>query len=306
MTNLTDPELIHFLACPDCGSGLFEAENRLKCASCNRDYEIRNGIPLLYPKDIDRERLREEESLAEMMKQPRLSRKDSFSSVQWENSKQEFWGMVRDNIEAPPKSFINIGCGYDACFGEFQQGGYVFVNFDIVYDMLATLQRDVGATSCVAGDVNRLPFKKHAFDYVASIDVIHHESHKIPILLRSFGNLLKPGGLLFLEDLNAWGLFQSVKSLLLPRPLHRFLRSTYHRLRHSSHKPADYEFPTSLWHVKNVLEGLGFCDIRVHPNNAYPNIGPASFQIYEFFNRIEWVRKYQNYHYMLSAIKRHA
>ncbi len=304
MANLASPELIHFLACPDCGGDLLEAAAVLKCAYCHREYEVINGIPLLYPENMDIERLREEENLAEMMKQPRLSRRDRFISVQWEKSKQEFWGMVKDNIEAPLRSFINVGCGYDASFNSFQQEGYVFVNFDIVYDMLYTLQRDYGARYCVAGDINSLPFKEESFDYVVCIDVVHHESDKLSILLKSFGNLLKPGGSLFLEDLNAWGMFQLVKSLLLPKPLHRFLRATYHKLKRSTHKPADYEFPTSPWRVKRIMEGLGFCHITVHPNRAYPNIGPLSFRGYKVLSETEWGRKHHNYHYVVSAVKK--
>jgi len=300
---LTNPELIHLLACPDCGGDLLQAETALECPRCSRRYEIRNGIPILYPRDMNTRRLREEENLAEMMKRPPSSRKERFSSLQWSISKDEFWGMVRKSIASPPGSFINIGCGYDACFREFEQQGYVFVNFDIVYDMPYTLQTQHGARSCVAGDINSLPFKKNSFDYVVCIDVVHHESDKLPVLLKSFCDLLKPGGSLFLEDLNAWGMFRLPKSLLFPRPLYRLLRSTCHRLKHSSHKPADYEFPTNLSRVKVVLEGLGFSEITVYPNIAYPNIGPASYRIYRFFSRIERVRKCHNYHYMLSARK---
>jgi SAM-dependent methyltransferase len=304
MANATSPELLHFLACPDCYGDLFEDENVLKCAGCGREYEVRCGIPLLYPEKMDLQHLREEQALAKMMKQPRLSRKDRFSSLQWEKSKREFWDMVRRHVEPPPKSFVNIGCGYDASFREFQQDGYAFVNFDLVYDMLYDLRETHGARCCVVGDLNRLPFKRHSFDYVASIDVIHHESDKLSVVLESFTTLLKPGGSLFLEDLNAWGLYQCAKSLFLPKPVHRLLRSIYHKLKGSSHKPAEYEYPTSLRRVKRILDELGFSPIVVHANSAYPNIGPLSFRIYELFSEIEWFRKYRNYHYMLSATKR--
>jgi len=299
-TSLTNPGLICFLACPTCGSDLLEDEGSLKCICCGREYGVKNGIPLLYPENMDTDHLREEENLAKVMKRPRLSRKDQFSLDQWKASKQEFWRIVGNNIGVAPKSFVNIGCGYDSYSSDFEKAGYVFVNFDIVYDMLYALQEGLGARSCVAGDLNSLPFKKNSFDYVVCIDVIHHESDKIPILLESFRDLLKPGGILFLEDLNAWGMFQFTKSML-PKPLHRLLRSIYHHLKSSTYKPANYEFPTSVWQVKKTLEELGFCSIRVHPSKAYPSISPASYRVYEFFSRVERVRKYHNYHYMLSG-----
>jgi SAM-dependent methyltransferase len=300
MDNPINRELISLLACPNCGGDLLEAKNRLKCSLCYKEYEITNGIPILYPDNTDVGHLREEENLAGMMRQPRLSQKEQFSLSQWSASKQEFWEMVRSNIEPPPKCFVNIGCGFDSYFVQFEEQAYIFVNFDIVYDVYA-LTREHGTKSCIAGDISSLPFKRSSFDYIVSIDVIHHESDKVFALLESFRNLLKPGGCLFLEDPNAWGMFQLAKSIILPKPLYRFLRSAYHRLKRSAHRPADYEFPTSVWSVRKMLRDLGFRNIRVYPNNAYPCIGETSFQIYKLFKHIDWVRKYHNYHYMLSA-----
>lgn len=298
------PELINILACPNCSSDLFQINNRLKCTYCGKEHEIRNGIPLLYPDNIDHEKLKEEENLAKIMKQPILNKKGKFNLIQWGNSKKEFWDMVKHNITKHQiKTILYIGCGYDNAFSGFEQEGNIFINFDIVYEMLYQ-QRDLGARSCVAGDVNNLPFKKESFDCVVCIDVIHHEINNLEILLGSYSNLLKPGGFLFLEDTNAWGMFQFAKSVLIPKPIHRLLRSYYHRIKQSTHKPADYEFPTSVYCVRKYLQDLGLCKITIYPNNAYPNIGPIKFRIYKFFGKLKWVKKYHNFHYMLSAIKK--
>lgn len=303
-SNPINPELIQLLACPDCKNDLFEINDQLKCISCNKEYKVKNGIPLLYPRNMDFVHLQEEEKLAKMMKRSRLSPKEQFSAIQWKSSKEEFWRMIQKNIKTIPKTIINIGCGYDTNFVEFERQGYVFVNFDLVYDTLYTCQSDFGARTCIAGDINSLPFKKNSFNYVVCIDVIHHETYNLLNLLKSFSELLKPGGSLFLEDINAWGMFQFVKTILLPKPLFKFLRSIYHRLRHSDHAPADYEFPTSVWNVKKILERSGFSDIKVYPNNAYPSIDYVRFKFYNFFSKIEYIQKYHNYHYTLSAVKR--
>jgi SAM-dependent methyltransferase/uncharacterized protein YbaR (Trm112 family) len=303
MSDLTNPELIDLLACPACEGELVETGHRLVCSSCKKGYEIRQGIPVLYPSTTGIEHLREEEDLAIMMKDQPTSRKDQFNLCQWNASKKEFWGMVEDMIESPPKVFLNVGCGYDPRFSRFEQEGYTFVNFDIVFDMVYSLQRDLGAKSCVAGAISNLPFKKESFDYLVCIDVLHHEADRIFPVLEAFKGLLKPGGLLFLEDPNAWGMFQMAKSVFLPRPLYRFLRSTYHKVKRSSHRPSDYEFPTSVWRVRTILEELGFEEITVYANNAYPGIGEASYRLYKILRHIEVIRKYHNYHYMLSAVK---
>ncbi|MFH0798833.1 MAG: methyltransferase domain-containing protein [Pseudomonadota bacterium] len=303
MANLLNPELIDFLACPDCHGDILSAETHLICCHCRRKYNIEKGIPVLYPMTIDIDHLKEEEKLASLMQQPPSSRKDRFQASQWNLSKQEFWEVVRKNIAPPPRSIVNLGCGYDSHFEHFEQEGYMFVNFDIVRTMLDKLNKDYGARSCVAGDINRAPFKKNVFDYVVSIDLIHHEIKNLFKLIESFRDLLKPGGLLFLEDPNAWGLFQMAKSIMLPQPLYKFLRSSFHGLRHSTHRPADYEFPTSVWRVKSILRDHGFSNITVYSHSAYPCIGEVGYRIFKELGRVQWVRKYHNYHYMLSAEK---
>jgi len=252
---------------------------------------------------MDTAHLREEENLASMMRTRRLSPREEFNLSQWNLSKREFWSRVRLEARRSPGTFVNIGCGYDDRSREIEQQGNTFINFDLIYDMLSELQGK-GAKSCVGGDINRLPFKKGMFDYVVSIDVIHHECDDLPDLLRSFRDLLKPGGMLFLEDPNAWGLFQMWKSMLLPRPLYRYLRSSYHRARRSSHRPADYEFPTNPRRVASILKSLGFGDLSFHAHTAYPCTSPAGYRIYSILGRSDYIRKNHNYHYMLSATRR--
>jgi SAM-dependent methyltransferase len=304
MSKLNNPDLLRFLACPDCAGALRDSGDALQCVSCAHQFEIRTGIPLLYSKDTDFEHMREEENLAKMMVAPRLNAKERFSAEQWALSKDEFWSIVDRSAQRGGQSFINLGCGYDERFQRIQEQGNTFVNFDMIYDMLHGLQTKASAKSCVGGDINHLPFKKGSFDFAISIDLIHHESNDLPRLLQSFRDLLKPGGTLFLEDPNAWGLFQMWKSVLLPKPLYRQLRSAYHRIKRSEHRPADYEFPTSVWRVKSILQALGFRDIQFYPHTAYPAIGGSNYRIYRLLSsRSEYLRKYSNFHYMLSATR---
>jgi len=138
MNNLTNPELIDFLACPNCKGDLIETGFQLECISCHKEYEIMRGIPVLYSTSVSIEHLREEENLAEMVKIQSTNHKEQFSLHQWAHSKEEFWGMVKEKIDPAPKSIISIGCGYDLNFCKFEQSGYTFINFDIVYDTLYT------------------------------------------------------------------------------------------------------------------------------------------------------------------------
>lgn len=304
MTELTEnAEIMKFILCPDCSGNLGITENQLQCSACKRNYEIKNGIPYLFPSDMDTEHLDEEEELADMMLRTPVERKDIFSRQQWDRSKEEFWAMVKSNIQGENKSIINIGCGFDFRFKDYESAGHTFVNFDLVSRILCFLKDNHGAKSCVGGDIDKLPFRKGSFDYAISIDVIHHEIDNLEETLGYFSNLLKANGTLFLEDLNAWGMFQAPKSILLPQPVHGFLRRIYHKIKRSTHKPADYEFPTNVWRTINILKKLNFTDIEVHPNTAYPGIGPGVYKVYSLFSGSDYIKKYHNFHYMISATK---
>lgn len=289
--------------CPGCGSALGEQGEMLVCIGCRHEYDVKGGIPVLYPSTLDLSHLHSEEHLAVMMKTKPSTGKDAFSAEQWRDSKKEFWSMVRELLHPPPADIVNIGCGCDSSFKSFEDLGYRFVNFDIVHNTLASLQDEQGAKRCVAGDVGHLPFLPESFDFLVCIDVIHHECDNLEGILRSFRTLLKPGGILFLQDPNAWGMIQIWKSVLMPRSLHRFLRSTYHTLKRHTHKPADYEFSTSVWAVKKLLADLGFSDIVLRPNYAYPRISPTIYKIYSALARNGYFSRYHNFNYTITAVK---
>src|SRR5580658_6758755 len=102
MSNLTNPDLISTLACPDCAGALVESSDHLSCSSCGTQYRVVDGIPLLYSKHMDFEHMHEEEHLAGMMKSPRLNSKERFSATQWDRSKEEFWSTVQKGIAPAP------------------------------------------------------------------------------------------------------------------------------------------------------------------------------------------------------------
>jgi len=197
---------------------------------------------------------------------------------------------------------INAGCGYDDSFRLFQDQGIAFVNFDLVYSTVSHLKNVGGAKLCVLGDIGAMPFADSSFDYLVSTDVVHHEWEKLDQILTSFYDLIKPGGMLFLQDPNSHGLFQLPKSIL-PKAVHRRLRKAYHKLKHSAFEPADYEFPTSMRSVIGLLERIGFQDVRMYGSFSYPCIDPLRYRIYQLLSRSRYIRTFHNYHYTLQASK---
>lgn len=297
-------DLIALLRCPDCRSDLGESTEDLACSGCGRPFEVRNGVPVLLPSDCDEEHLREEERLADHMAARRVSGHATFLAEQGRESKREFWSRVAQSIGPPPRTLLNVGSGYDPGFRQFQDAGHLFVNFDLVSKPLESLKLELGAQHCVAGDANRLPFKPGSFDYLTCIDTIHHEGERLMPLLAAFHDLLKPGGALFLEDVNAWAMFQFPKSMLLPRPVYRRLRAICGDcLTHRDCRLADYEFPTNPFKVKRILDHVGFSRIVFFKTYAYLVRHESLFKIYRFFSRSDRIARFHNYHYMLMAVR---
>lgn len=300
-------KLLPLIVAPDDRSELSVEQNSLKSRDSGKTYEIEHGIPLLYPETLDAEHLAEEIDLAKQMKRMPSSQKDAFSLFeQWPGWKQALWQQIQSLIpNDTPKTIVYIGAGYDKRGDIFEKQGHTFVSFDLIYDMLKEHADEGKGSLFVAGDMNALPFKESVFDYIVVIDVIHHECDDLEPILKSFQHILKPGGSLLLADVNAWGLFQWHKSLLLPRPIYRTFRTAYHRWKNSYHKPADYEFPTSPKQVKKVLENIGFKDITFHPQKTfYPEVSPILQSVYAFLSKkFDRISTHHNYHYFLSAKK---
>jgi uncharacterized protein YbaR (Trm112 family)/2-polyprenyl-3-methyl-5-hydroxy-6-metoxy-1,4-benzoquinol methylase len=293
-------ELLPYLACPDCRHPLELSDRTFLCTHCRRKYKIQDGIPLLYPANLDQSHLREETELAELMRLHH-SEKADFNAEQWAQSKEDFWGMVENQIPCRRCSLLYIGSGYDHAFDRFQKLGHLFINFDMIPEMLKQL-RSAQAQVCIAGDMNALPFQNNRFDALIVIDVLHHESNHIDDLLKRFSELLVPGGILFIEDINAWGLFQFYKSILMPKPVYRMLRSVYHSMKHGHYAPADYEFPTSTLQIRRKLKSLNYHSIQSHPTRGYPYLNRINQMIYKQFSKLKIIPRYFNYHYMMSAV----
>ena len=81
MGNLINPDLIRWISCPLCDGDLIDSIEWLKCTRCDTKYEVRQGIPLLYPPSMSIDHLLEEEKLAGMRKSPNSSSKGKFSAL---------------------------------------------------------------------------------------------------------------------------------------------------------------------------------------------------------------------------------
>lgn len=300
---MSSKKLLEKLKCPECGSDCFSWKEKLQCAVCGRIYNVRENIPDMLQKNIDVRHLVAEKGLFEKMKEKQFVEKDKFSNLEWKNSKEEFWKLVEKGCDNDEKNILNIGSGSDGSFAILEEKGFFFVNMDIVKASLVFLQKKFGAENCVLGDIRSIPFKDNSFEIITCIDIIHHEIESVEKIFKAVKNILCRGGKLYIQDVNALGLYQFYKSLFLPKPVYKFLRKKYHKLKKSDHIPADYEFPTNPKKIERILESVGFKNITMHKCAAYPEIGKRRKRFYDFLDKYFKIGLYHNYHYIISAEK---
>jgi ubiquinone/menaquinone biosynthesis C-methylase UbiE len=271
--------VLQILTCPDCGGTLQgEAGGDVECASCGRSFTLSGPILDLLPTTA--EHIEDEAELFELMKSG-VSAGPVRS--EWARSKDAFLDAVRSGVQsAAGLRIAHVGCGIDQFAGSFDDAS-LYVSLDITLPMLERIEPTSNTNRLlVRGDVQHLPFADGSFDVIMCIDLLHHFSSRG--IARPLGELtrcLKPGGLLFVEEVNRLGLFRlpiAWAPLAILRPLRRLKRLR----RPTSSMPARYEAPLSLRHVqreacvaaRNLPGHLRL--LRVHPCVEYPNVSNRS------------------------------
>lgn len=298
------PELLKMLACPDCHGSLHPDESGLQCPACKHIFQLQHGILQLYPKDQNINLLREEILFAELMRQAQKSRHKEWHQEQWIESKKEFWDIIRQTIVNSPLNLLFIGSGYDIN-GDTVINDHFYVHFDLIADRLDHVKNQYSKALCIAGDMHALPFHPESFDVIISADTLHQDKNQLESLLSKCTNLLKPGGQIIIEDINAWRIYPICKSKRLTRSMYYKLQNILHHIKKSGLMPQKYIDPADYLTVKNLLLKLGYHFVKAHPIKAYPYSNKYQYKIYRILSKLKPVSLYFNYHFIISAEKSH-
>src|SRR5215813_10228591 len=99
---------------------------------------------------------------------------------------------IYDNVCAG-STVLDLGCGA-GLLALLKRKGVRVTGIDISQACAAVAQRN-GYSAAVAGDLTRLPFADHSFDYVVSLDVMGHiEFEQKDPVLAEIKRVLRPGG----------------------------------------------------------------------------------------------------------------
>ena len=152
-----------------------------------------------------------------------------------------------ENLEG--KKLLNIGAGRDFLLERLGERGCEVIEQDTVLEPLGLL-KGRGSSFCICGDARRLPFADNSFDIVTSFAVLHH-IWPIEEPLAEILRVLKPGGLAFFNEPNAYALTRA--ALILPNALKRRLKKMYS----GDDTPSPYECSINPYQFRRAVRAFG-------------------------------------------------
>ncbi|OGD45934.1 hypothetical protein A3K79_03540 [Candidatus Bathyarchaeota archaeon RBG_13_46_16b] len=165
------------LACPDGHASLELKASRevngnivegiLTCLTCNREYEIKDGIPMLY--------FNKEQTIIEkwweLSDAPLV---DHMFMRGIDPYEQPIRCRIRDEAVANGDSVLDVGCATCIDYPLYREAGLHYVGVDFTYKLLAGALKHTPDVPVVQGDAKKLPFKNESFNSVYVKDVLVH------------------------------------------------------------------------------------------------------------------------------------
>ena len=204
-------QCFELLACPECSSELLE----LRCKSCARRYEQRDGIPnLRKPSDERTDKVRDFYTVAPF---PGYSPGETIANIRSRLFHNEFVRLLDEAIALDAR-IVEIGCGTGQMSLCLAQGNRLVIGADLSRPSLrlaadAADRFGLERILFVETDLRRPGLRQGAFDVVYCSGVLHHTPDP-RASFAAIARLLKPGGVMVL------GLYHA-----LARLPHRFRRA---------------------------------------------------------------------------------
>ena len=173
-------KFIHYFQCVDCG-GQLSFDSKLICKSCQREYEVVEGVPVFLPSDV------KDDQKSQLDAQSKYFDKEytelpEYKLENWRKSMIKRLDLASENqIEKENKVFCDFGVGGTAytVIEQAKKYGHCLGTDISLQGMIKASkyaeQQGVG-DKCFffVATVEKLPLKSKAIDFTASISVLEH------------------------------------------------------------------------------------------------------------------------------------
>jgi SAM-dependent methyltransferase len=188
------------LICPDCGSYLKEEQGKIICVSCNRKYEIKNEIPILFPSNIaenERKMNYHEHYKFDGEYYNYFEGRNCKATGHDERRLREY---ILSKIPKTAGTILDVGSGGGWLAKALSKKNAELYSFDISSkNIIKAMELYPFETHFgVVGDALNPPFKKETFDCIISSEVIEHIVEPKMFIQRLL-QLLKPNGTLIIS-----------------------------------------------------------------------------------------------------------
>lgn len=185
------------LACPDCRGHVPEVPG--PCASCGRQFEAQDGVPVLLPRTLMDDTEARQHALYNTVAH---EYDDVFPRHVAQHYVDKRTGLVRDLI--PMGGLVlDVGCGTGLLGAAIASLGYDVYGADLSPQMVRKA-RDRGLAGAYAGSTTALPFADDSFDLAITVATLHHleTPERVARTVAEMARVVRRGGYVVLWDHN--------------------------------------------------------------------------------------------------------
>ena len=197
---------LKFLVCPVCKCHLFKkSRTKLYCKECSSHYEIRDGIPILLPPNLEEFKVLEAEYHdKEAHHYGEINMIDSYHVTHYIDKYLEVVNTLgKDSI------LLEVGSGDGNDANLITNSGINVIQSDISFEMvnLAKNNKVNSKIIYIVSDAENIPCKDNSLDAIMIVATLHHLPSPKNFFMEA-RRALKPGGLLIIGfEPNSWPYF---------------------------------------------------------------------------------------------------
>lgn len=189
-----DFKQLDFLQCPDCNGEIKTKQNQLSCLSCNRRFDIEDGVTIALPSEMNKLSQEEAEYHDDFTEDDtQVHQLDSYRNIFYH---KKIWREVNHLPQNSRVLEIGCGSGFDA---QHISEHINLILSDISKETLKSTKQKLGqGNTYIAADGLTLPYQDEVFDGVFLSATFHHFVENYTKAKQEIHRVTQPEGIVVL------------------------------------------------------------------------------------------------------------